>query len=69
MPATLKELADGLRAIVEELHHEADSGAPGGMVAVYGELAVRHLLADHEGHWSKCGPCHRALRRTTAKDD
>lgn len=37
--------------------------APADMVAVYAELALRHLDAQHDGHPADCNPCHEALTR------
>lgn len=50
-----------LEAVAAMAKREADTGAPGGMVAVYVELALRHLDAGHGGDWWSCDVCHSAL--------
>lgn len=45
-------------AVAAMARREADTGAPAGMVAVYVELALRHLAAEHDGPWQDCGDCH-----------
>ena len=50
-----------LEAVAAMAHREATTGAPGGMVATYVELALRHLHSRHEGAWSACNVCHHGL--------
>jgi hypothetical protein len=59
--ADVEVTAAAFRDIVTMARREADTGAPGGMVAVYVELALRHLTAGHRGIWQVCSPCHEEL--------
>jgi hypothetical protein len=59
--AEVERLRERMREVAERLRVEADSGAPGHMVAVYAWLAVEHAIAGHAGDFGDCSPCHALL--------
>ena len=55
-------LRQSLREVAAMAKREANSGAPGGMIAVYVRIATDHAIADHDGPWQDCHDCHFALQ-------